>query len=140
LKREKRQQNTKLKKWTGFFWQKHNKKGTEDKDSGTWITSFHSLLSNANSLVIHQFFKSFFTDSSYVKFGYHLPLLSLPVCLITPLWIGASAGLRWICPNHLKWYYTSFSLTGATPVSHIRHRFGPDLFLCCHKSIVACTS
>jgi hypothetical protein len=26
------------------------------------------------------------------------------------------------------------------PVSHICHRFGPDLFLCCHKSIVACAS
>jgi hypothetical protein len=25
-------------------------------------------------------------------------------------------------------------------VSHVCHRFGPDLFLCGHKSIVACTS
>jgi hypothetical protein len=25
-------------------------------------------------------------------------------------------------------------------VSHVCHRFGPDLFLCDHKSIVACTS
>jgi hypothetical protein len=25
-------------------------------------------------------------------------------------------------------------------VSHICHRSGPDLFLCCHKSIVACAS
>jgi hypothetical protein len=34
--------------------------------------SFHSLLSNTNSLVILQSFKSLFTDSSHVKFG--LPL------------------------------------------------------------------
>jgi hypothetical protein len=26
------------------------------------------------------------------------------------------------------------------PVSRICHRSGPDLFLCCHKSIVACAS
>jgi hypothetical protein len=26
------------------------------------------------------------------------------------------------------------------PVSHVCHRSGPDLFLCCHKSIVACAS
>jgi hypothetical protein len=26
------------------------------------------------------------------------------------------------------------------PVSHVCHRFRPDLFLCCHKSIVACAS
>jgi hypothetical protein len=25
-------------------------------------------------------------------------------------------------------------------VSHVYHRSGPDLFLCCHKSIVACAS
>jgi hypothetical protein len=26
------------------------------------------------------------------------------------------------------------------PVSRVCYRSGPDLFLCCHKSIVACTS
>jgi hypothetical protein len=26
------------------------------------------------------------------------------------------------------------------PVSHVCHRSGPNLFLCCHKSIVACVS
>jgi hypothetical protein len=26
------------------------------------------------------------------------------------------------------------------PVSRVCHRSGPDLFLCCHKSIVACAS
>jgi hypothetical protein len=26
------------------------------------------------------------------------------------------------------------------PVSHVCHRSGPDLFLCCYKSIVACAS
>jgi hypothetical protein len=42
-------------------------------------------------------------------------LLLLPVRLITSLRIGASAGLRCICPNHLKWCCTSFSSTGDTP-------------------------
>jgi hypothetical protein len=65
--------------------------------------------------VIHQSFKSLFTDSSHVKFDRPLPLLLLPAHLITPLRIGASAGLRCICPNHLKRCCTSFSSTGATP-------------------------
>jgi hypothetical protein len=65
--------------------------------------------------VIHRSFKSLFTDSSHVQFGRPLPLFSLPVHLITPLRISASACLRWIYPNHLKRCYTSFSLTGATP-------------------------
>jgi hypothetical protein len=45
-------------------------------------------------LVIHQSFKSHFTDSSHVKFGRHLPLFLLLVRLITPLRIGASVGLN----------------------------------------------
>jgi hypothetical protein len=65
--------------------------------------------------VIHQFFKSLFTDSSHVKFGRPLTLFLLSDCFITPLRTGASAGLRWICPNHLKRCCTSFSSTGATP-------------------------
>jgi hypothetical protein len=64
--------------------------------------------------VIHQSFKSLFTDSSHVKFGLPLPLFSLSVRFITPLQIGASAGLRWICPNHLKRCCMSFSSTGAS--------------------------
>jgi hypothetical protein len=64
--------------------------------------------------VIHQSFKSLFTYSSHVKFGRPLSLFLLPVHLITPLRIGASAGLRCICPNHLKRCCTSFSSTGAT--------------------------
>jgi hypothetical protein len=96
-------------------WQKSNKReGIEDQDLDTWIASFHSLLSNASSLVIHQSFKSLFTDSFHIKFGFPLPLFSLLVRLITPLQIGASTGLRWICPNHLKRCCTSFSSTGAT--------------------------
>jgi hypothetical protein len=76
-------------------WQKENKREeTEDQGSGRWIASFHSLLSNASSLVIHQSFKSFFTDSSHAKFGLPLPLFSLSVRLITPLRISASTGLR----------------------------------------------
>jgi hypothetical protein len=49
----------------------NKKEGTEDQGSGTWIGSFHSLLSNANSLVIHQSFN--------VKFDRPLPLFSLSV-------------------------------------------------------------
>jgi hypothetical protein len=91
--------------------QKTINEGTEDQNSVTWITSFHSLQSNASSLVIHQSFKSLFTDSSHVKFDRHRHLFLLPVRLITPLWIGASMGLCCICPNHLKRYCTSFSST-----------------------------
>jgi hypothetical protein len=79
------------------------------------LFSLPDLLSNANSLMIHQSFKSLFTDSSHVKFGCPLSLFSLPDRLITPLRTGASAGLRWICPNYLKRCCTSFSSTGATP-------------------------
>jgi hypothetical protein len=97
------------------LWEKDNKREeTEDQDSGTWIANFHSLLSNVSSLVILQSFKSLFTDYSHIKFGLPLPLLSLPVRLITPLRISASVSLNWICPNHLKWCCTSFFSTGAT--------------------------
>jgi hypothetical protein len=64
--------------------------------------------------VIHQSFKSLFTYFSHVTFGSPLHLFSLPDRLITPLRTGASVGLRWICPNHLKRCCTSFSSTGAT--------------------------
>jgi hypothetical protein len=47
-------------------------------------------------------------------FGRPLPLFSLPDRLITPLRTGVSAGLRWICQNHLKRCCMSFSSTGAT--------------------------
>jgi hypothetical protein len=43
-------------------------------------------------LVIHQSFKSLFTDSSHVKFGRPLPLFSLPDHLITPLRTDAYVG------------------------------------------------
>jgi hypothetical protein len=87
--------------------------------------------------VIHQSFKSLFTDSSHVKFGRPLPLFLLPVRLITSLRIGASAA----------YVQTILSdVARASPqlvlplVSHVCHRSGPDLFLCDHKSIVACAS
>jgi hypothetical protein len=54
-------------------------------------------------------------DSSHDKFGRPLSLFLLPVRLITPLQIGASAGLHYICPTHFKRCCTSFSSTGATP-------------------------
>jgi hypothetical protein len=49
---------------------KHKKRKRVDTSTAT----FNSLLSNANSLVILQFFKSLFIDSSHVKFGFPLPL------------------------------------------------------------------
>jgi hypothetical protein len=64
---------------------------------------------------IHQLFKSLFTDSSHLKFGHPLLVFSLPVHPITPLQIGVSAGLRWICPNNLKRCCMSFSSSGVTP-------------------------
>jgi hypothetical protein len=44
-----------------------------------------TLLSNASSLLIHQSFKSLFTDFSHIKFDRPLSLFSLPIRLITPL-------------------------------------------------------
>jgi hypothetical protein len=90
------------------------KERTKNQDSVTWIASFYSLLSNASSLLIHQSFKSLFTDFSHVKFGCHLSLFLLPIRLITPLWIGTSMDIRCICPNHLKRCCMSFSSTGVT--------------------------
>jgi hypothetical protein len=57
-KKEKRQSNTKKKNEKGWrkrkkLWTKDNKReGTEDQGSDTWIADFHSLLSNASSLMI----------------------------------------------------------------------------------------
>jgi hypothetical protein len=97
-------------------WQKNNKReGTEDQGSDIWIVSFHSLLFNASSLVMQQSFKSLFTNFSHVKFGLPLPLFSLSVRLITPLWIGAFTDLHWKCLNQLKWWCTRFSSTGVIP-------------------------
>uniref|UniRef100_A0A3B6MR06 Uncharacterized protein n=1 Tax=Triticum aestivum TaxID=4565 RepID=A0A3B6MR06_WHEAT len=44
-----------------------------------------------------------------------LPLLVFSLLFRIPLFTGASAGLRWICPNHLSRCWTSFSSIGATP-------------------------
>jgi hypothetical protein len=88
--------------------------------------------------VILQSFKSLFTDSSYIKFGVLLSLFPLLVRLITPLWIGASAGLRWTCPNHLKRYGTNFSSIGTTPnLSHMLSFRIRSLLMCpqVHRSM-----
>jgi hypothetical protein len=95
------------------LYKKAIKKGIKDQGYNTWIASFHSLISNASSLVIHQSSKYLFTDFSYVKFSRHLPLL-LPAHLIIPLQIGGSTGLHWIYTNHLKRCCTRFFSTGAT--------------------------
>ena len=83
--------------------------------SGTWIANFHAPLSMAKSLSIFQTFRSLLTDSSHVKFGLPRPLLTFSARFIRPLCTGASGGLRWICPNHLRRCWTSFSSIGATP-------------------------
>jgi hypothetical protein len=92
-----------------------------------------TLISNANSLVLYQFFKSLFTDSSYVKFVLYLPLFLLSVRLISPLRIDVSVGLCWICPNYLKRCCTSFSSTGATPCLSCMSSFWTQSLLVCHK-------
>jgi hypothetical protein len=97
------------------IWQKVNKKKKLKIKVLKYELLAFTLLSNASFFEIRQSFKSLFMNSSYVKFGRHLSLFSLLVHLIISLRIGASAELRWICPNHLKRYYTSFSSTGATP-------------------------
>jgi hypothetical protein len=62
------------------------RKGNKRKEPKIKVLSHELLaftvLSNASSLLIHQFFKSLFTDSSHVKFGRPLSLFSLPVRLI----------------------------------------------------------
>jgi hypothetical protein len=90
-------------------------KGNKRKEPKIKVLAHELLLSNASSLVIHQSFKYLFTDFSYIKFDRPLPLFLLPVHLITPLRIGASAGLRCICLNYLKRCCMSFSSTSASP-------------------------
>jgi hypothetical protein len=117
-KKEKRQKKAKSKKRKRGR-KKNLTKGNKRKESKMKVLTHEllafTLLSNASSLMIHQSFKSFFTDSSHVEFGHPLPLFLLPIHLITPLRIGASVGLRCICPNHLKRCCTSFSSNGVTP-------------------------
>jgi hypothetical protein len=85
--------------------------------------------------MIHQSFKYLFTDSSHVKFGRPLPLFLLPHYEFVP-------------PRVFVIYVQTISSdvvrasTQLVPplASHVCHRSGPDLFLCGHKSIVACAS
>jgi hypothetical protein len=70
-------------------------------------------------------------------FDLPLPLLPLPVRLITPLRTGAFVDLCWICLKHLKRCCTSFS-TGATPNHSRMSSFRTMISLCGHKSIIAC--
>jgi hypothetical protein len=105
-KKEKRQQNTK-KRNKKRAEKNFDKKTIKEKEPKIKVLA-HKLLAftlsylNASSLVIHQSFKSLFTNSSHVKFDRHLSLFSLPVHLITPLRTGAFTDLCWIYPNHLK--------------------------------------
>src|SRR4051812_3906597 len=54
-------------------------------------------------------------DSLQVNFGLPRPLLTLSARLSRPTCTCASEGLQWICPNHLKRCWTSFSSIGAIP-------------------------
>ncbi|KAK3146787.1 hypothetical protein QOZ80_3BG0272000 [Eleusine coracana subsp. coracana] len=74
----------------------------KDHGSGTSIASLQALLSIASSLGISHAFRSLLTDSSQVKLGRPLPLLTLASLFRTPLRTGASGGLRWTCTNHLN--------------------------------------
>jgi hypothetical protein len=67
----------------------------------------------ASSLVILQSFRSLFTGSFHVKFVLPRPLLKLSTRFRRPLCTGASRGLRWVCSNHLKRCWISFSAIGA---------------------------
>jgi hypothetical protein len=117
-----------------FFDKGNKREETDDQGSGTWITSFHSLISNASSLVIHQSFKSLFTNSSHVKFDHLLPLLSLLVHLLLHY--------EPVPPWAIVWYVQTISndVARASPqlvppsVTHLCHRSELNLFLCCHKS------
>jgi hypothetical protein len=66
-----------------FFLTKDNKKKESKIKFLAHELLASTLLPNANSLLIHQSFKSLFTDSSYVKFGRPLSLFLLLVRLIT---------------------------------------------------------
>jgi hypothetical protein len=93
---------------------KDNKKKEPKINVLTYELLAFILLFNVSSLVLHQSFKSLFTNFFYVKFGRLLLLFLLLVYLITPLRIGA----LWAsvaCQNHLKRCCTSFSSTGVTP-------------------------
>jgi hypothetical protein len=99
----------------------------------------NKILSQTNEKVTGKsHFKYLFTNSSHVKFDHPLLLFLLSVCLITPLQIGASAGLRCICLNHLKRCCTSFSSTGVTPSLSRMSSFRTRSLLVCsqiHRSM-----
>jgi hypothetical protein len=103
-KRRKDNKTPSKKKQKGADKKKRNsdKKAIKQKEPKINDLTHELLASNLFYLVILQSFKYLFTDSFHVKFEIPLSLLSLPVHLITPLRTDASAGLRWICPNHLK--------------------------------------
>jgi hypothetical protein len=106
-------------------------KGNKRKEPKIKVLAYElldsTLLFNASSLVIHQSFKSLFTDFSHVKFDRPLPLFLLPVRLITLLRIGH--------PRTSVAYIQTISsdVERASPqlvpplVSHVCHHSGPDI-------------
>jgi hypothetical protein len=117
---------------------KYNKREeTEYQSPAIWFVSFHYLISNANS----------FDDTSIIQIFIRI-LLPYQVCpsslsLLDPIYYfvmnRCPRSLRGIYPNHIKWYYTSFS------TAIISNLFCMSLFrtwspLCDNKSIVTCAS
>ena len=102
----------------------------ETHNSGTWIANFHAPLSMASSLVIFQFFRSLFIDSTHDKFGLPRPILALSAIqhdLSIRYALALLEAWRSICPNHLRWCQT----IGVTQLSRISS-FLTDPFLCGH--------
>jgi hypothetical protein len=70
------------------------------------------------------------------------------ICLSSYYWIVLLPHYELVHPSASVEYVQTISndIARASPrlvspsVSHVCHRSGPDLFLCCHKSIVACAS
>jgi hypothetical protein len=85
--------------------------------------------------MILQSFTSLFTDSSHIKFVLPLPLFPLLVRLLCYKLVppGASVGYVQTISNVVA--QSSPQLVSPL-ISRVCHRFGYDLFLCGHKSIV----
>ncbi|KAK3121461.1 hypothetical protein QOZ80_8BG0653770 [Eleusine coracana subsp. coracana] len=101
-KEKKRDKNKRNKSQRKEETSKQEGRKKKDHSSGTSIASLQALLSIASSLGISHAFMSLLTDSSQVKLGWPLPLLTLASLFRTPLCTGASEGLRWTCSNHLN--------------------------------------
>lgn len=99
--------------------------------SFTWITAFHAVLSNAKSLSKPRSVKSRIISSSHVSFGRPRRFILPSGRVMRPKRTGASAGLRWRCPNQRNRCCDSISFIGATPSLPRTHSF---LIACSNQS------